>query len=741
MATVRIQVRRGTSTDWSTVNPTLAAGEMGVETDTRKIKVGDGSTAWNSLAYIAANVPEIGEIAQDAINSALTMGTGLTKNYDDGGNTITLEIDTNVIATQGYVDAAVAALGGSVDSTYIPMSDRGAAGGVASLDSNTLIPNAQIDSAHWATKTYADGLQSQDLYALSAHNETHTNVHGIADTAALATKVYADDHIAQHASNTLDVHGIADTGALALKSEVLTAKEDAIAAAGTLDGIINNTISTLDTTLHGLINDLDTELSGTISNLDIALNSAITDEATARNTAVSGVQSNLNTHTSATTSVHGIADTAALATKSYADNAATTAENAAKAYADALTTSDIAEGSNLYYTDERAQDAVGNSLGSGLSYNDSTGAVSVDTSIIQARVSGISDTEIGYLDGVTSSIQTQLNSKAPTSSPTFTGTVSGITKSMVGLGNVDNTSDADKPVSTATQTALDLKAPKAAPTFTGTTTTADLTVTGNLTVNGTTTTVSSTNLEVTDPLIYIGTGNSANSKDLGVVGHFDNGTYQHSGIVRDATDGKWKLFSGVTTEPTDVIDFTTWTKDTLVLGTLEANSATIGNVSNTELQYLDGVTSSIQTQIDAKAPSSSPTLTTPTISGALTLSSSGVVFTDGTQTKQGVPSQTAISSKTADYTVSLSDRDTMIEVNSSSNLTISIPTDATTNFPIGTSIDILRVGTGTVTVSAVTPGTTTLNYTPGNKLRAQWSSASLFKRAANTWVLIGDLTA
>jgi hypothetical protein len=46
---------------------------------------------------------------------------------------------------------------------------------------------------------------------------------------------------------------------------------------------------------------------------------------------------------------------------------------------------------------------------------------------------------------------------APLASPTFTGTVSGITKSMVGLGNVDNTSDANKPISTATQTALNLK--------------------------------------------------------------------------------------------------------------------------------------------------------------------------------------------------------------------------------------------------------------------------------------------
>jgi hypothetical protein len=54
-----------------------------------------------------------------------------------------------------------------------------------------------------------------------------------------------------------------------------------------------------------------------------------------------------------------------------------------------------------------------------------------------------------------------IGTKAPTNNPSFTGTVSGITKAMVGLGNVDNTSDASKPISTATQTALNLKADQA----------------------------------------------------------------------------------------------------------------------------------------------------------------------------------------------------------------------------------------------------------------------------------------
>jgi len=69
---------------------------------------------------------------------------------------------------------------------------------------------------------------------------------------------------------------------------------------------------------------------------------------------------------------------------------------------------------------------------------------------------------------VSSATTTQLNLKAPLASPTFTGTVSGITKAMVGLGSVDNTTDVGKPVSTATQTALNLKANLADPTFTGT---------------------------------------------------------------------------------------------------------------------------------------------------------------------------------------------------------------------------------------------------------------------------------
>ena len=47
-----IQIRRDTAANWTSANPTLAQGELGAETDTDKIKIGDGSTAWSSLAYL-----------------------------------------------------------------------------------------------------------------------------------------------------------------------------------------------------------------------------------------------------------------------------------------------------------------------------------------------------------------------------------------------------------------------------------------------------------------------------------------------------------------------------------------------------------------------------------------------------------------------------------------------------------------------------------------------------------------
>ena len=76
------------------------------------------------------------------------------------------------------------------------------------------------------------------------------------------------------------------------------------------------------------------------------------------------------------------------------------------------------------------------------------------------------------------------------------------------------------------------------------TTSGDLVVTGDFTVNGTTTTINTTNTTVEDPLMYLASGNnSSDAVDIGFYGLYDtSGTDKYSGLFRDATDTKWKLF-------------------------------------------------------------------------------------------------------------------------------------------------------------------------------------------------------
>jgi hypothetical protein len=129
----------------------------------------------------------------------------------------------------------------------------------------------------------------------------------------------------------------------------------------------------------------------------------------------------------------------------------------------------------------------------------------------------------------------------------------------------------------------------------------------------------------------------------------------------------------------------------------------------------------------------------PTFSGVVT-ASSGVAFSDGTQTKVGVPSITTISQKTDSYTLaSLTERDTIIEINKLTGTTLTIPADGTVNYPVGTTLDIIQTGSGQVTIAGAVG--VTVNATPGLKLRTQWSSATLLKRASNTWLAFGDLSA
>ena len=98
----------------------------------------------------------------------------------------------------------------------------------------------------------------------------------------------------------------------------------------------------------------------------------------------------------------------------------------------------------------------------------------------------------------------------------------------------------------------------------------------------------------------------------------------------------------------------------------------------------------------------------------------------------------ATNSRTTDYTLVIGDDGIIIETNSTSLITITVPLDSTTNFQIGSKITIIRANTGAATV--VGASGVTVNATPGLNLRARWSAATLLKRAANSWILMGDLS-
>jgi archaellum component FlaC len=763
MAT-RMQQRRGTAAQWTAANPVLGAGEIGFETDTGKFKIGDGTNQWEGLAYF-------------------------------------LTLDE---------------LGGSLDD-YVPLTFMGEADGVATLDENGKIPVSQLGNIIDGAPEVLDTL-NEIANAIAADENFFERV--IATEEAITN---LNENV-ESLDGTLE--GVAETvnGLSQDVSDLSTAQGNLLTEVGDIQEAL--------TTAQGVIEDLQGETSAleeSVGNLET--NKADLDSPTFTGTVV----------LPGTTSIGDVSSTEL-------------------GYLNGVT-SDIQTQLN-----GKLESSTASSTYAPLSGPTFTGTVVLPNT---TSIGNVSDTEIGYLDGVTSAIQTQLNSKAPTANPTFTGTVSGVTKSHVGLGNVDNTADADKSVSTATQTALDLKSPKADPTFTGTVVLPSTTSIGEVSstelgyVNGVTSAIqtqldSKLNLSggtmtgrVTlsaDPTqaLHAVTKQYVDGIEAGlkakpavlaatstnVAGTYNNGTNGVGATLTAASNGSintvapsgvstWAIGSGIllknqtnkahngryfvtdlgsastpyvltrcglcdeaseipgayvfvqdgvhqgtgwvqiVADPstfvvgTDNIDVFQFSGPGAITGgtgiTVSGNEVSIstgaitstliadGTIMNGDINSVADIDQSkiknLASDLIAKAPTASPTFT-----GLVTVASNGIAFSDGTQTKQGVPSITSISAKTDSYTLSnLNERDTIVEINKSTAVTLTIPTNSSVAYPVGTTLDIIQTGAGQVTIAGA--GGVTVNGTPGLKLRTQWSSATLLKRAENTWLVYGDLTA
>lgn len=256
-----------------------------------------------------------------------------------------------------------------------------------------------------------------------------------------------------------------------------------------------------------------------------------------------------------------------------------------------------------------------------------------------------------------------------------TGAVT-LARADVGLGSVDNTADAAKPISNATQTALDGKA-------------------------------------------------------AAIHAH----TIADVTNLQSSLDAKAPLaspaLSGTPTAPTQAQgNNSTRLATTAYVDTLGATKAALSHT------HAIGDVSGLQASLDTKAPLASPALSgTPTAPSAAAYTDTGQIATTAQvfDTVTTVPENAQAGTA---YTLVLADAGRMVTLNNAAAITLTIPTNATVAFPIGTRIDLFQLGAGQVTVT----GAVTVRSSAGKlKLAGQYSGATLWKRGTNDWALLGDI--
>lgn len=290
----------------------------------------------------------------------------------------------------------------------------------------------------------------------------------------------------------------------------------------------------------------------------------------------------------------------------------------------------------------------------------------------------------------------------------------------------------------------------------------NVTVGGDLTVNGTNTIINANTLVITDKNIELAnvvtqTNTTASGGGLLLHGATDKTIYWQNSSLAWTSSEDWDLASGKVYK----INNSTVLTSTQVLGK-SVPTGTIVGTSDTQVlsnkSFTGGVThngaTSGTTLLKASDVAGSTTITLPATTGTVVttgdtgtvtstmIADATIVNADISATAaidQGKIADTVLNQQTASYTLVLGDKNKLVEISNASATTLTIPADNTVNMSTGASIIVMQTGAGQITLTPASG--VTINGTPGLKLRTTWSSATLIKRAANTWVALGDLSA